>query len=102
MLVPARSPAEPVERRRNRGLDSRVALTQEQLADMLGVGRSYASGAIQSVKARGLIETHRGGLTVLDPAGLRALACGRQDSVRRHFEEGLTALYPIEPVAAAR
>ena len=32
--------------------DSRVPLTQEQLADMLGVGRSYVSRVIQSLKAR--------------------------------------------------
>lgn len=84
-----------------RTADPRVTLTQEQLADMLGVGRSYASRMIQSLKARGLVETHRGGLTVLEPAGLKALACGCQDSVRRHFEEVLTGVYPDEPVTAS-
>lgn len=81
--------------------DPRVALTQEQFADMLGVGRSYASRMIQSLKGRGLLETHRGGLTVLDPAGLKALACGCQDLVRRHFEEVLTGVYPDEPIMAS-
>jgi CRP-like cAMP-binding protein len=81
--------------------DSHVALTQEQLADMLGVGRSYTSRMIQSLKARGLVATHRGGLTVLDPAGLNALSCGCQDSVRNHFEEVLKGVYPDEAIGAA-
>ena len=70
-------------------LGAAVPLTQEQLADILGVGRSYVSRVIQSLKARKLIETHRGSLTVADPDGLRGLACGCQASVRRHFEEVL-------------
>ena len=81
--------------------DARVPLTQEQLADMLGVGRSYVSRVIQSLKARKLIDTHRGGLTVADPDGLRALGCGCQASVRRHFEEVLKGVYPDEPITAA-
>jgi len=79
--------------------DARVRLTQEQLADMLGVGRSYVSRVIQSFKARGLIETHRGGLIVSDPEGLKALGCGCQASVRRHFEEVLKGVYPDEPIS---
>jgi len=81
--------------------DARVSLTQQQVADMLGVGRSYVSRVIQSLKARNLIETHRGSLTVADPDGLRALACGCHDSVRRHFEEVLKGVYPDEPIKAS-
>jgi CRP-like cAMP-binding protein len=79
--------------------DARVPLTQEQLAGMLDVGRSYVSRVIQSLKARRLIETHRGGLTVADPEGLRALACGCQSAVRRHFEEVLRGVYPEESIS---
>ena len=81
--------------------DARVPLIQEQLADMLGVGRSYVNRVIQSLKARELIETHRGALTVADPEGLRALACGCQSSVRRHFEEVLKGVYPDDPIRPA-
>ena len=69
---------------------------------MLGVGRSYVSRVIQSLKARRLIETHRGGLTIADPEGLRALACGCQNSVRRHFDEVLKGVYPDEPITDLR
>ena len=40
--------------------DHVVPLTQEQLAGMLGVGRSYVSRVIRSLKERGLVETRRG------------------------------------------
>ncbi len=76
----------------------RVPLTQEQLTDILGVGRSYVSRVIQSLKARKLIETHRGSLTVADPDGLRGIACGCRASVCRHFEEVLKGVYPDEPI----
>jgi CRP-like cAMP-binding protein len=78
----------------DRTSDARLPLTQEQLADMLGVGRSYISRVIQSLKARKIIETHRGGLTVADPEGLNAIACGCQGAVRRHFDEVLKGVYP--------
>src|SRR5437763_2992894 len=39
-----------------------VPLTHEQLATMLGVGRSYASRVIQTFKAEGILETKRGSI----------------------------------------
>jgi CRP-like cAMP-binding protein len=53
-----------------------VALTQEELAAMLGVGRSYANRITQSLKAQGLIATRRAMIIVPDPAALEAKACG--------------------------
>jgi CRP-like cAMP-binding protein len=75
------------------GADS-VALTQEQVAGMLGVGRSYISRVIQAMKARGLVATRRGGLTVTDPQGLGALSCECNTALRRHFDEVLRGVYP--------
>jgi CRP-like cAMP-binding protein len=75
------------------GADS-VTLTQEQVAGMLGVGRSYISRVLQSLKADGLVETRRGRLTVRDPAGLAARSCECNAALRRHFEEVLTGVYP--------
>src|ERR1700693_6381210 len=53
-----------------------VPLTHEQLATLLGVGRSYASRVIQIFKAEGILETRRGSILVRNrgalqmPAGL--------------------------------
>ena len=75
-----------------------IPLTQEQLAAMLGVGRSYISRVLSSFKQRGIIETRRGALVVSDIDRLRGLACSCNDSVRRHFDEVLRGVYPAEGV----
>jgi CRP-like cAMP-binding protein len=67
--------------------DQTVPLTHEQLAGMLGVGRSYASRVIESFKARRILETRRGALFILDSAALRARACRCNDGIERHFRE---------------
>lgn len=71
-----------------------IAMTQEQLASMMGIGRSYASRVVQRFKADSLVQTRRGGLKVLDREGLRQRACSCNDLVRRHFEQVLRGVYP--------
>jgi hypothetical protein len=76
-----------------------VPLTHDQLAAMLGVGRSYASRVVQTFKAEGVLETRRGALLVRDRGALAARACRCDESVKAHFEEVLTGVYPGEEVA---
>jgi hypothetical protein len=73
-----------------------VPLTHEQLATLLGVGRSYTSRVIQGFKAEGLLETRRGSVVIRNPEGLRQRACLCNDSVRDHFEQVLRGVYPSE------
>ena len=73
-----------------------IPLTQEQLAAMLGVGRSYISRVIATFKERGIIQTRRGSTVVTDLDQLNAIACGCNDCVRRHFEDVLSGVYPTE------
>jgi hypothetical protein len=73
-----------------------VPLTHEQLATLLGVGRSYASRVIQTFKAEGVLETRRGSILVHNPDGLRQRACQCNESVKNHFEEVLRGVYPGE------
>jgi hypothetical protein len=75
---------------------SNVALKQEQLAAMLGVGRSYLSRVIHDLRNRGVIATGRGRITVCDLARLRVLACECNTAVARHFDEVLKGVYPSE------
>jgi hypothetical protein len=76
--------------------DNVVPLTHEQLATLLGVGRSYASRVIQAFKAEGLLATRRGSIVVFKPQALRARACLCHESVKNHFEEVLRGVYPAE------
>jgi hypothetical protein len=71
-----------------------VPLTHEQLATLLGVGRSYTSRVIQTFKAEGVLETRRGSILVRNPEGLRSRACLCNESVKNHFEEVLRGVYP--------
>src|ERR1700759_2141340 len=50
-------------------------LTHEQLATLLGVGRSYTSRVIQIFKAEGILDTRRGAILVRTREALGARAC---------------------------
>src|SRR5215218_1364599 len=71
------------------GDESSVPLTHEQLATLLGVGRSYASRVLQSFKAEGVLDTRRGSILVRNREGLRLRACLCNEAVKMHFEEVL-------------
>lgn len=73
-----------------------VALTQDQLAVMLAVGRSYISRVLRGFKQRGILEVRRGSLDIRDFAALKATACECNESVRDHFETVLSGVYPVE------
>src|SRR6266566_3882575 len=80
--------------------DETVPLTHEQLATMLGVGRSYASRVIQTFKAEGVLETRRGSILVRDREALRIRACLCNEAVKNHFEVVLRGVYPTEESVA--
>jgi len=73
-----------------------VPLTHEQLATLLGVGRSYTSRVMQTFKAEGILETRRGSIRVRNPEALRLRACLCNEAVKNHFEEVLRGVYPTE------
>jgi DNA-binding transcriptional regulator YhcF (GntR family) len=76
--------------------DNVVPLTHEQLAATLGVGRSYTSRVIQTLKAEGVLETRRGSILVRNRKALQIRACRCNEAVKNHFEEVLRGVYPIE------
>jgi CRP-like cAMP-binding protein len=78
-----------------------MALTQEQLAATLGVGRSYLNRVISELRLNEIIETRRGRIAVRSVEQLRALACECNNSVSGHFAEVLTGVYPTEEPHAA-
>jgi len=54
---------------------NKLVMTQELIANMLGVRREGVTEAAGNVQKAGLIEYQRGHITVLDRAGLEARAC---------------------------
>ncbi len=76
--------------------DAAVPLTHEQLATLLGVGRSYTSRVMQTFKAEGILETRRGSILVRNRDALQMRACLCNESVKNHFEEVLRGVYPTE------
>ena len=63
-----------------------VTLTQEFLADMLGVQRTTVTAVARSLQEKGFIRYRRGVMAVIDRDGLRASACECYDAVRRNYE----------------
>jgi hypothetical protein len=82
--------------------DAVVPLTQEQLAAMLGVGRSYASRVIQVFRREGILETRRGSLLVMNKDALTAKSCLCNEQVKGHFETVLSGVYPTENEGSRR
>lgn len=76
--------------------DHRVPLTQEQLAGMLGVGRSYINRVMRQWKRDGILQWNRGTLEVLNFYALKSRQCDCNNAVHAHFDEVLAGVYPPE------
>jgi CRP-like cAMP-binding protein len=63
-----------------------VSLTQEFLADMLGVQRTTVTAVARTLQSAGLIRYSRGVVDILDRPGLEAMACECYGAVRRTYE----------------
>ncbi len=63
-----------------------LIMTQELIANMLGVRREGVTEAAGNLQKAGLIEYHRGRITVLDREGLEARACECYAVVKRECE----------------
>jgi len=75
---------------------TRIMVKFAQLATLLGVGRSYTSRVIQTLKAEGVLETRRGSILVINRDALQMRACPCNEAVKKHFEEVLRGVYPTE------
>ncbi len=62
-----------------------LSMTQELIANMLGVRREGVTEAAGKLQAAGLIQYNRGRITVIDRAGLEARVCECYEVVRKEF-----------------
>lgn len=75
-----------------------VNLTQEFLADMLGVQRTTVTAVARGLQAKGLIRYRRGVVDVIDRPGLEQTACECYAAVRRVYD----TLLPPQPTEAEK
>lgn len=73
-----------------------IAITQEQLGEMLGVGRSFINRSLRLLTHRGMLASRRRHIVITDLEKLRATACRCNDRIRHHFDVILAGVYPTE------
>jgi len=69
----------------DRSPSNKISMTQELIANMLGVRREGVTEAAGHLQAAGLIHYNRGHITVLDRPGLEARSCECRKVVRREY-----------------
>ncbi len=74
-----------------------VPLTQEAVAEMLGVQRTTVTAAARNLHDQGLIRYRRGLIECIDVAGLHGSACECYCVVRARFEQLLPLTYEDAP-----
>jgi CRP-like cAMP-binding protein len=72
--------------------EPQLAMTQELIANMLGVRREGVTEAAGALQRDGLISYRRGHITVLDRAGLERRTCECYAVVRKEYDRLLPAL----------
>jgi CRP-like cAMP-binding protein len=63
-----------------------IALTQEFLADMLGVQRTTVTAVARNLQEKGAIRYRRGVVDIIDRAALQAMACECYAVIQRNYE----------------
>jgi CRP-like cAMP-binding protein len=77
---------------------SPIPLTQEALAEMLGVQRTTVTAVIKTLQNRGLIRYARGRVEIVNRAGIEETACECYESVESHFDRLLPTVTDSKPV----
>jgi CRP-like cAMP-binding protein len=77
-----------------RSNDKEFEMTQDQLAELLGVGRTFVTRTVSKLRAQGLIETRRGVFVVLNERGLGDLSCHCTTAIEDHFDTVMHGVYP--------
>lgn len=78
----------------NRLPSNELTMTQELIANMLGVRREGVTEAAGKLQNYGFIRCRRGHITVLDPAGLESIACECYAVVRKECTRLLSDVLP--------
>ena len=102
MQVAACNALHPIEQRvcrwllfaHDRSGDEPIRLTQETLAQMLGVQRTTISAVARVLQEAGVMDIGRGKVTILDRPALEKRACECHGAVEAHFRRVLPKVAP--------
>jgi DNA-binding transcriptional regulator YhcF (GntR family) len=77
---------------------SRIELTQEALAGLLGVQRTTVNAVVRVLQDEGLITTRRGAIQVIDRVGLKRRSCECYETIEGHFASviGITGAHSCD------
>jgi len=78
---------------------NQLTMTQELIANMLGVRREGVTQAAGRLQTAGLIRYNRGRITIVDRSGLEALVCECYAVVKKEYERLLS---PTQPASRTR
>lgn len=78
----------------NRTQANEFEMTQEQLADVLGVGRTFVTRVVRRLRDEGTIETRRGVFIVKNEQALRDVACSCTTAIEDHYDTVMRGIYP--------
>jgi hypothetical protein len=71
-------------------------MTQQQLAEMLGVGRTFVTCIVRRLRDERVLDTRRGVFIIKDETALRKKSCRCATSIEDHFDTVLHGIYPID------
>ncbi len=72
-----------------------VFVTQDFVAETLGVRRSYATRVVGALERRGAVRRARGLISIVDREKLERIACDCYAFLRNHYERLLPGVYPV-------
>lgn len=70
-----------------------LPVTQDFLATMIGVQRTYLTRILRALQNQGLIEIGRGRLRIVSRSAVEAAACECHGCVKRHYDAVMGAVY---------
>ena len=86
---------------RDRICRDEIMITQEQLGEMLGVGRSFINRSLRQLGLKGIVSSRRRRILIHDVGQLHATACDCNARIRDHFDQVLSGVYPHEADSVA-
>jgi len=71
-------------------------MTQDQLAEMMGVGRTFVTRIVRQLRDEGVLDTRSGVFIIKNETALRQKSCCCTTSIEDHFDTVLHGIYRLD------